>query len=1039
MRTFSWACACFSLWIIIVGFTPCVRADGPAMPPANAGEVSYRHDIRPLLSDRCYKCHGPDEAQRQAGLRLDVAEGFTAKTDSGAVAILAGKSAESEVLQRITSSDPALKMPPPDSGKTLTEQEIELIRRWIDSGAPVQQHWSFVAPTRPEPPTVANESWAKNPLDRFILDRLNREKLTPAPSADKVTLIRRVTQDLTGLPPTVAEIDAFLADESPEAYEKLVDRLLASPRYGEHQARYWLDAARYGDTHGLHLDNERSMWKYRDWVIDAYNNNQPYDQFVIEQLAGDLLPEPTPQQKIATGFNRCNVTTGEGGSIDEEVLVRYAVDRVETTATVFLGLTAGCAVCHDHKYDPLTQKEFYQLFAFFYSTQDAAMDGNQLLPPPSIKIASAEQEQKRRELDERLTALRTQISEKLASTQYTDPGPPADTKLGETQEFVWIEDDLPAEAKPEGGWEFVTAPAPVHSGEKSHKRTATGLSQHFFTGAKIPLKVGAGDKLFAYVFLDPANPPKEIMLQWNDGQWEHRAYWGENVIPWGADNSGARYRAGDLPEAGKWVRLEVEAAQVGLNPGANINGWAFTQHDGTVHWDKAGIVTKTPQGTPNFESQIVWEEYAKSSNELPQPVKDALKIEADKRDDAQKKAIREHFLQYVHPQLKETFTEQQSQITATQKERDDLENSIPSTLVMADMENERETRLLIRGQYDKKGDKVGRALPAWLPPLPAGAPLNRLGLAKWLVDPSHPLMARVTVNRLWQQFFGQGLVKTAEDFGAQGQLPTHPELLDWLAVEFRESGWNVKHLLKLIVTSQAYRQSSAVTPELVQRDPTNELFARGPRFRLDAEGIRDAALFVSGLMVEKIGGKSVKPLQPEGLWEAVGFIGSNTREFKPDAGEALYRRSMYTFWKRTAPPPNLLTFDAPSREYCTVRRARTNTPLQALTLLNDQQFVEASRFFAERILSEGGANPAERLAWAYRSALGRKPTEVEAAVLQRVLDRQLEIFKGDVESAKKLLAVGPKPANAALDPAEHAAYTLVANLILNLDEFVTKE
>lgn len=1020
---------------------PNVQQQNPAVPAAPAAKLSvdYRREIRPLLSDRCFKCHGPDEAQRQAGLRLDLASGFAAKTDSGMIAVVPGKSGESEVLRRLTSADPEIKMPPHDSGKTLSEKEIDLFRRWIDEGADVQTHWSFVAPKRPEVPPVKNESWPLNPIDRFVLARLEKEQLTPAAVAEKTTLIRRVTHDLTGLPPTPAESDAYVADNAPDAYEKLVDRLLASPRFGEHLARYWLDAARYGDTHGLHLDNERSMWKYRDWVIDAFNRNHPFDQFVVEQLAGDLLPNPTKEQLIATGFNRCNVTTGEGGSIDEEVLVRYAVDRVETTSTVFLGLTTGCAVCHDHKYDPLTQKEFYQLFAFYYSTQDAAMDGNQSLPPPSLKLATAEQEQKRTELDERLKQIRTSITDKLAKLEYADPGPLPNTALDQPQEYVWVEDELPKDAKPDGGWEFTAAPAPVFSGQKSHKRTATGLSQHFFTGAAQPLKVGAGDKLFAYVYLDPANPPKEIMLQWNDGSWEHRAFWGENVIPWGADNSGARYRAGDLPEAGKWVRLEITAAQVGLNPGANINGWAFTQHDGTCYWDKAGIISQTPQGNPSFESQQVWEAVAKTQNELPQPIKDILKIEVDKRDDNHKKTLREYFLENVHPQHKDQFTEFHQQQAAAKKERDELENAIPSTMVMADMKDQRETRLLIRGQYDKKGDKVERALPAWLPPLPEGAPLNRLGLAKWLVDPAHPLTARVTVNRFWQQFLGQGLVKTAEDFGAQGQQPTHPELLDWLAVEFRESGWNVKHLIKQIVTSQTYRQASKVTPDLVQRDPTNELYARGPRYRLDAEGIRDSALFVSGLLIEKLGGKSVKPYQPEGLWEAVGFVGSNTREFKQDQGEALYRRSMYTFWKRTSPPPNMLTFDAPSRENCTVRRPRTNTPLQALTLMNDQQFVEASRFFAERILNEGGSPPAERTAWAYRTAIGRTPNEREAAVLQKVLDRQLEIFKADPEAAKKLLAVGPKLRQDKLDPAEHAAYTMLANLILNLDEFVTKE
>jgi mono/diheme cytochrome c family protein len=1011
-------------------------ADGPADA---ARKVDYRREVRPILSDKCFKCHGPDEKERKAGLRLDTMEGFMAPTESGAIAIVPNKSGESEIFKRLLHADPEMRMPPASTGKTLTEKEIETLRRWIDQGAEVKGHWSFQTPVRPEPPQISNEAWANNAIDRFIHSRLDQEGLKPSAPADKMTLIRRVTLDLTGLPPTPAEVDAFVADASINAYEKVVERLLNSTRFGEHLGRYWLDAARYGDTHGLHLDNERSMWKYRDWVIDAFNRNLPFDQFTIQQLAGDLLPNPTTDQLIATGFNRCNVTTSEGGSIDEEVLVRYAVDRVETTSTVFLGLTAGCAVCHDHKYDPLTQKEFYQLFAFYYSTQDAAMDGNSNLPPPVLKVASPEQEQQRKALDEKLAALRAQVAEEVAKVEYKDPGPPPDVKLDQPQEVVWIEDETPKDAKQEGGWTFVASPEPVHSGAKSHKRTAIGLSQHFFTGASTPLKVGDGDKLFTYVYLDPANPPKEVMLQWNDGAWEHRAYWGENVIPWGAENTGGRFRAGELPEKGKWVRLEVEAKQVGLNPGANINGWAFTQHDGTCFWDKSGIVTRTPQGNQTFESQQVWESFAKSLPELPQPVKDALNVAVEQRNDAHRKTLRDYFVENVHPKTKEQFVGLHNQINETQKQRNDLEAAIPSTLVMADMPQTRETHMLIRGQYDKKGDKVERALPAWLPPMPEGAPVNRLGLAKWLVDPKHPLTARVTVNRYWQHLFGQGIVKTSEDFGSQGQWPTHPELLDWLAVEFRESGWNIKHMLRLMVMSNTYRQSSKVTPELVQRDPTNELLARGPRFRLDAEVIRDSALDASGLLVERLGGKSVKPYQPEGIWEAVGFIGSNTRDFKRDDGDALYRRSLYTFWKRTAPPPSLLTFDAPSRENCTVRRARTNTPLQALTLMNDMQYVEASRQLAERMLTQGGATPESRLNFAFRLATARHPNKREAGVLSRVLTKQLEIFKGNPESAKQLLAVGQAKRNESLDPAEHAAYLMVANMILNLDEAVTKE
>ncbi|MGE5190890.1 MAG: DUF1549 and DUF1553 domain-containing protein, partial [Deltaproteobacteria bacterium] len=777
-------------------------------------------------------------------------------------------------------------------------------------------HWSLVAPVRPQPPPVKNERAVRNSIDRFVVARLEQEGLTLSPEADRTTLIRRVSYDLTGLPPTPAEVDAFLADTAGDAYERLVDRLLSNSRYGEQMARYWLDAARYGDTHGLHLDNERSMWLYREWVIKAFNRNLPFDQFTIEQLAGDLLPNATADQKIATGFNRCNVTTSEGGSIDEEVLVRYNVDRVETTATVFMGLTLGCTVCHDHKYDPFTQREFYQLYAFFNSIAENAMDGNGNGPPPIMKVPAPEQTAELAALDQQIGSLNQKIGEELARIEYTEPPAAEGSNLTEPKEYVWIEDDLPPGAKAQGNtpWQFVSkADKPVFSGEKASTRTAEGLSQHFFTEASPGLRVGQGDKLFAYVYLDPAKPPREIMMQWNDGSWEHRATWGEDVIPWGAANSPSRFAMGPLPEAGVWVRLEIEASKVGLNPGALINGWAFTQHDGTVYWDKAGIVTRTPQAGASFESQLAWEGYEKvqSKSTLPPPVQEAIKAEPDKRNDAQKKLIRDWFLENVYAKTKPVFDPLHQQLAAVEKKRKDVDGAIPITMVSGDLPQRRDAFLLIRGQYDKKGDKVAPGVPAALPPLPKDAPPTRLGLAQWLVAPEHPLTARVTVNRYWQHLFGNGIVKTAEDFGAQGQWPTHPELLDWLAVEFRENGWSVKHILKRMVTSATYRQSSRVTPDLAQRDPGNELLARGPRFRLDAEVIRDSALAMSGLLVEKIGGRSVKPYQPEGLWEAVAFVGSNTSAFKQDEGESLYRRSLYTFWKRTSPPPSLLTFDAP--------------------------------------------------------------------------------------------------------------------------------
>ncbi len=1008
--------------------------------------VDYNRDIRPLMSNTCYKCHGPDQAERKGGLRLDEKAAATSKTESGSIALVPGKLDESEIYARITSDDPTLKMPPPDSGKTLSPQQIKLFQRWIEEGAHWQEHWSFITPQRPVVAVPAQANWVRNPIDSFIKLRLEKEGLQPAPEADKFTLIRRVTFDLTGLPPTLAEVEAFLADNSPDAYEKVVDRLLASPRFGENMARYWLDAARYGDTHGLHLDNERSMWPYRDWVIGAFNRNLPFDQFTIEQIAGDLLPEATLEQKIATGFHRCNTTTGEGGSIDEEFYVRYAVDRVETTGTVWMGLTLGCANCHSHKYDPITQKDFFQMFAFFNSLTERAMDGNVLAPPPVIKVAAAEQTAEMEKIKQELTGLDQKVIAELGKVGYVDPSAGMEIKPLERRDYVWVEDDVPAGSKAEGNtpWQWVAAPEKsVFSGSRSHIRTATGLSQHLFTGATPPLKVGEGDKLFAYVFLDPQNPPKEVMLQFNDGSWEHRIYWGDNAIEWGAVNTPARVNGGPLPPAGEWVRLEVDAAKVGLPAGAMINGWAFTQFGGTVQWDKAGINTLTPQDSMPFDSLLVWENFQRAikSNAVPANVNEIVNLAADKRSPEQQKTLTDYFVEFVYTGTKPAFDKLHRQQADLKNKLAQVDGSIPTTMIMQELDTRKDAFMLVRGQYDKKGDKVLPGTPASLPPLaaePEGKLPTRLSLAKWLVAPNHPLTSRVIVNRYWQQYFGTGLVETAEDFGSQGQWPSHPELLDWLATEFIGRGWDIKAMQRLMVTSATYRQSSKVSPESYQKDRSNRLLSRGARFRFDAETVRDNALAVSGLLTERVGGRSVKPYQPSGLWEAIGFTGSNTANFVQDKGDALYRRSLYTFWKRTSPPPSLSTFDAPSREACVVRRARTNTPMQALVLMNDIQYVEASRSFAERILKEGGSTPEARATFAFRRAVARPPKPTELAVLLNTYQQHLAEFQQDKDAALKLISVGEAPRDATLDPSDHAAWTMIANLLLNLSESVTK-
>jgi len=1023
----------------------CLFVAVPTIAPADE-RLQFNRDVRPILSNNCYLCHGPDAKHREAGLRLDQAEGATAKLESGQTAIVPGQPDTSELLKRIRSRDPNLIMPPPDSGKALTQEQIAILQRWIAEGAEYQGHWAYLPPQRHTPPAVQRAELVCNEIDNFLISRLEKEGLAPQPEADRTTLIRRLTLDLTGLPPSPAEVDAFLADNAPEAYERLVDRLLDSPRFGEHFGRIWLDAARYGDTHGLHLDNERSLWPYREWVINAFNQDKPFDQFTIEQLAGDLLPNATIDQRVASGFNRCNVTTSEGGSINEEVLVRYAVDRTETMATVWMGLTLNCSVCHNHKYDPITQREFYSLYAFFNSIADAAMDGNALLPPPILKLPTDEQKAKLADFDRQIAETRQQISQQLAATKYEDPAlkeVPVSALSALRRETVWVDDDAPSGAQLQGDtpWKWVArAEGPVFSGERSSTRTATGLSQHFFTGANPGLTIGEGDVLFAYCYLDPANPPQSIMLQFNDGQWEHRMFWGEDRIPFGAVNTSAKLNGGPLPATGQWVRLEVDAAAVNLKPGVVLNGWAFTQFGGTVHWDKAGILSRSDVDEV-FRSQTAWEiaERERKQSQLPGHIQNLIKIPAEQRNADQSRQLRDYYVEYVWSESRSVFDPLHDKEKSLAKQRTDFDNTIPATMVSEDLPMPREAFVLTRGAYNKPAEKVDRDVPAIFPRLPDGSPKNRLGLAQWLVSPQHPLTARVIVNRYWQHYFGTGIVKTAEDFGVQGQWPTHPELLDWLATEFVRTGWDVKRMQKLIVMSAAYRRSSKTRPDIQQRDPENLLLARGPRFRLDAEVIRDSALFASGLLIERKGGKSVKPYQPEGIWEAVAFVGSNTRDFKPDAGEALYRRSLYTFWKRTSPPPSMLTFDAPSRENCTVRRPRTNTPLQSLVLMNDRQYVEAARRLAERMMSEGGSQPVDRLEWGFRLVTARKPTPQEAAVLQAVFDKQLARYTNDIAAAEKLLTVGDAARNTMLPAGEHAAYTMAANLLLNLDEAITKE
>ena len=1029
---------------VAVGLVTTVAAIAAAADPA----IRFDRDIRPLLSENCYACHGP--AEQEAGLRLDSHEAATAELASGSRAIRAGDAKASEMLARITATDPDVVMPPPHTNKTLSPEQRELLAKWIAAGAPYERHWSFAPVVRPEVPAAADAA-VTQAIDRFLEARLAADKLSPNPEADRPTLIRRLSFALTGLPPTPAEVAAFVADTAPDAYEKQVERLLQSPHHGEEMARHWLDAARYADTHGLHLDNERQMWAYRDWVVKAFNDNLPFDQFTIWQLAGDLLPEATLEQKVATGFSRCNVTTSEGGSINDELIFRYSVDRTATMTNAFMGLTGQCAVCHSHKFDPISHKEFYSLYAFFNSAADPGFDGNKIDTPPVIRVPSAEQQRRLAELDAARPGLEKAIADAQAAVVYVDPATADPKPQPERLETVWLDDEFPpgAAVKSSGGhptaWLTGDAAAGVLSGQRSLERTASGIGQDFYEGGAAEIVVRPNEEIFAHVWLDPANPPKSVMIQFHTDEWKHRAVWGEpNVIPWGDLGKPSRHHAGPLPETGKWVRLAVPAQAMGLEPGTKVKGFALTQFDGHARWDLVGGVSvNDPAADPTRSLARWWADRVGQDklDDVPADLRGLVKAgpeQTTKPEDVAR--IRRHWIAQVWAAKPEPLAAALTALEANGRTKAEIEKQIPLTFIFTDQPKMRDSFVMQRGAYDKPGEKVERGTPAFLPALAvaAGKMPDRLDLARWLVSPAHPLTPRVAANRLWQQFFGVGLVKTSEDFGLQGEPPAHPELLDWLAAEYRERGWDTRHMVKLIVTSRAFRRASAVKPEQLAADPENRLLARGPRFRLDAEQIRDNALAVSGLLVRALGGQGVKPYQPPNIWEPVGFGGSNTRSYKQDTGEALYRRTMYLFVKRTAPHPALVNFDAPNREQFCARRERSNTPLQSLQLMNDVQHVEAARALAARALTEGGAEDAARIEWLFRTVLSRAPAAEEATIVAQTLAGNRARYAADAEAAKRAIAHGESKPPAGIAPAELAAWSLVANLMLNLDETLTR-
>lgn len=1030
--------------------------------------LEFNRDIRPILSEHCFACHGFDAKTRQADLRLDIAEGAYAEHE-GATAIRPGDLPRSEVWRRITSADPDVIMPPPDTKNPLQPEQINLLKQWIEQGAPYQKHWAFEPPRVVPPQQIENDRYsARNDIDRFLSQKLQAHQLVPNPEAPKEVLIRRVSFALTGLPPSIQELETYLADQSPTAYEAMVDRYLNSPRYGEEMARHWLDVARYADTHGLHLDNEREMWAYRDWVINAFNRNLPFDEFTIEQLAGDLLPNPTKDQLIATGFNRCNVTTSEGGSIAEEFLYRYAVERASTTIQAWMGLTAGCAVCHDHKYDPLSTQEFYSLYAFFYSSADPAMDGNIRDTKPFLSLANVEQEKQLAELKSREQGAKQQLEQIIAKFEphYQDPvthvaGSPRPV------EDVWLDDVIPSAQR-------ITTTSRNHAlwstqeeveiprGRRAFKQYGGDLYQDRFDQLAETFVIPDAAEIEVFVRTDPHEPPQAMLLELVTSRGVRRLLLGDNTKLAGGGAPSPERLVRELPQPGVWTPYRISATDWKLQPGDVVKTIALEEFGGVCWWD--GLVVRGQSSGDLRDSFHKWwtNRTGQETFGVPAALQDLLKRGPDalvndstapanaldpansadnRKATEQLRELRRYYLAHIArpttPEWQAAKVTYQLAIT----ERAMLEDRIPGTFTFADMAQPRDAFVMERGQYDKPGVKVEPKVPAIFPQivLPEGRTrANRLDLARWLVSPENPLTARVAVNRYWQQFFGTGLVETSDDFGSQGAVPSHPELLDWLALWYRDHNWDTKQLVKLLVTSAAFRQSAVVTTESLTADPTNRLLARGPRLRLAAEQLRDNALFVSGLLNLEMGGPGVKPYQPPNIWEPVGYANSNTRYFIQDHGDKLYRRSIYVFLKRTAPPPFMSNFDGPNREQFCSRRSRSNTPLQALQLLNDTQHVEAARVLAERLIEQGGNTPEERLSFAYRVVLSRLPTAMEQMVLLRTLARYQERYRSDDAAASKLLTVGETPPHVVVEPTELAAYTLLCNLILNLDETVNR-
>lgn len=1023
--------------------------------------IQFNRDVRPILSEHCFQCHGPDERQRQGGVRIDRFELATAVGDSGRPAIVPGDAEESELWRRVLSADPDEQMPPPSFGKPLRPEQRDVLRRWIDQGAEYQGHWAFTRVERPAVPSLesrwpGSDALYPNPIDRFVLERLGAIGHEYAPRASREMLLRRVSLDLIGVPPTPEELDAFLSDSSSNAYESVVDRLLASPHYGERMALPWLDLARYADSNGYQIDSSRQQWPWRDWVIDALNGNMPYDQFTIEQLAGDLLPNASLSQKVATGFNRNHRLNGEGGIIAEEWRVETVIDRVETTGLTWLALTFNCCRCHDHKYDPISQREFYSLFSYFNNiAESGTLQGESRNTEPIVKVPSPVQQAEWetlgaqiREAESALVALESQLPALVAAWE---PGFRAQI-AAETPAWITLDVDS-AKARsqailteqPDGSF-LVSGENPTHD---VYEITAslppgawTGVLLECFPDASLPQQsVGRYpngnfvlSRIEAQVVAPEWDAPRVATFTHAEADYSQKGWEIEHTVK-GNEAKGWAVDGPTRKETNRAIFLTDAATQVPRDAKITIRLVQETLGQHNIGRFRLSV-TGLPKGSVSFDGPRVSD-----------ALRTVLALPAAERNDAQREELFDFYRAFGTGPWKEA----ESTLQKLRSQQEEASRGWPSVMVMQEIDKPRDAFVLIRGEYDHRGDGVTAALPKIFPPLPEGEPNNRLGLARWIAHRDHPLTARVWVNRAWEHFMGMGIVKTTENFGSQSEWPSHPELLDWLASEFMQPSyvshvestpvhaWDMKALHKLIVMSEAYQQTSSRQGKeaLVELDPENRLLGRGPRFRLTGEIVRDQALFVSGLLSNKRGGPSVRPYMPDGVWDETSVYG-DLRNYQNDKDEGLYRRSLYTVWKRTAAPPSMLLFDAPNREICTVSRSRTNTPLQALSLLNEVTFVEAARKLGDRMQQHPSPVLDDKLRYGFRCVTSREPKSEELAVLVAGWHEDRTYFAANVEQANMLLRHGESSASSE-NAVESVAFMLAGNVLLNLDECITRE